>query len=237
MASCDERLEVLSGLIDGELSAAEELELRRHLDGCPVCAAWWAQLQALSRGLSSVLGRPRAPSTLHARVGRIAPRRSGLRIGVAAGAVLLLAALLALVTRSDREALVPALVEDHHRLVSGAIALAVPSSDPDEVAHGLAARLPFRVAVAEVAGAKLRGGHACSLPGLSAAYLQYERAGERVSVFVYPRGARKADDRCREVGGESLCTFARPADTVAVVASRPETARAFGSAARVLPTQ
>jgi anti-sigma factor RsiW len=127
------------------------------------------------------------------------------------------------------------LVEDHRRFVSGETALAVPSSDPGAVARGLSARLPFQVAVAEVAGAQLRGGQDCSLAEGRAAYLQYEREGERVSVFVAPRLTPGAGaEPCRTVAGVTLCTFAGPRETVAVVGPRPETARAFRSAARIV---
>lgn len=236
MRSCPGRLEEVSAFLDGELASDEELEFRRHVDTCDVCAAWRAHLEALSRGVAASLGRERAPRTLAHRVERLQPpawrRRAGA--GVAAAAVLVVAVLL-LGRTGGGDAAAIQLIGDHRRLVSGETALAVPSSDPSEVAQGLSARLPFRVAVAEVTGASLRGGQDCSLAQGRAAYVQYERGGERVSVFVAPHllpgtGA----ESCRTVDGETLCTFAGPRQTVAVVASRPETALAFQRAAWIV---
>jgi len=237
-SGCEGQLEALSALLDGELDAAEELELRRHLDACEACQAWRAQLDGLSAAVARSIGRERAPRqlALRLRAGRI--ERPSWRRRAAGGVVVAAVALAAVVLlgrTSPEGASATALVEDHQRFTSGASALAVPSSDPDAVSRGLAARLPFRVAVAEVEGAHLRGGHDCSLPEGRAAYLQYERAGERVSVFVAPRLAPgPGPEPCRSVAGETLCTFAGPRHAVAVVARRPETALAFEKAAWIV---
>ena len=236
MASCPGRVEELSAFLDGELSSDEELELRRHLDACDVCAAWRVQLEALSKSVAGSLRRERAPRTLANRVGRLRlPAWRRRDIAAAAAAAALVGAAL-LVGRNDAgDAAAARLVDDHRRLVSAEAALAVPSSDPVAVARGLSARLPFRVAVAEVEGAQLRGGQDCSLAEGRAAYLQYEREGERVSVFVAPSlTPAPGAEPCRTVTGVTLCTFAGPRETVAVVASRPETAHAFRSAAWVV---
>lgn len=236
MHSCPGRLEEISALLDGELGHDEELELRRHLDACEVCAAWRTHLEGLSKGVAASLGRERAPRTLAHRVGRLQPPgwRRWAAAGVAAAAVLVGAVVLLGRPAADDAAAIQ-LVEDHRRLVSGQTALAVPSSDASEVARGLSARLPFRVVIAEVAGASLRGGQDCSLTQGRAAYVQYESEGERVSVFVAPHLlAGTGEDPCRTVGGETLCTFSGPGQTVAVVAPRPETARAFQRAAWIV---
>ncbi len=236
MSSCPGRVEEISAFLDGELAADEELELRRHLDACDVCAAWRAHLEALSRGVASSLGRERAPRTLANRVERLRPPAWPRRAvaGVATAAALVAAALLLGRTNGGDTAALQ-LIEDHRRLVSGESALAIPSSDPSEVARGLSARLPFQVAVADVAGASLRGGQDCSLAEGRAAYVQYERDGERVSVFVAPHLARgPGAEPCRSVAGQTLCTFAGPRETVAVVASRLETAQAFQRAAWIV---
>ena len=235
MSSCPGRVEEISAFLDGELVSDEELELRRHLDACDVCAAWRACLESLSRGVASSLGRERAPRTLANRIERLRPPTSRRRVvaGLATAAALVGAALLLSPTDGGDAAAVR-LIEDHRRLISGETSLAVPSSDPSEVARGLSARLPFRVAVADVAGASLRGGQDCSLTEGRAAYLQYEHEGERISVFVAPHltpGPR--GEPCRTVAGETLCTFAGPRETVAVVAS-PETAHAFQKAAWIV---
>jgi len=238
MSSCEGRLEALSTLLDGELAPEEELELRRHVDTCETCHAWRAQLEALSTGIADSIGRERAPRQLALRVRRLETVSWRGRAAAATAAAVVVVAVAALVffgRTSPGGGSASLLIDDHHRFVSGASALAVASSDPGAVSRGLAAKLPFQVAVAEVEGAHLRGGHDCSLPEGRAAYLQYEREGERVSVFVAPHlTPGPGEEPCRTVAGETLCTFAGPRQTVAVVARRPETALAFENAAWIV---
>jgi anti-sigma factor RsiW len=236
MTECRGRLEAVSALVDGELSPEEELDLRRHVDACEVCAAWRRQLEALSAGVAASLGRERAPRALTREIERLAPKRGRLGI-VAASLVAAIAAAAVLVILLQRAELASGLfVDDHRKLVSGRTALAVPSSDPGEVARGLGERLPFQIEVEQIAGAELRGGHDCTLRGRRAAYLQYERRGEPVSVFVLPGSVRTSAraDSCERIGGESLCAFAGLHETVAVVASSNEAAQAFRTAAHVV---
>jgi anti-sigma factor RsiW len=278
MASCPGRIEDISAFLDGELDRDEELELRRHLDDCELCTAWHDRLELFSEGLARSLGRERAPASLARRVGGLRrptwPQRVG--IGLAGMAAVFAAALLldrttdgtdgangqgewevdgflhqgAVDPRSERHAAAALqLIEDHHRWTSGETTLVVSSSDASEIARGLSARLPFRVGVAGITGARLRGGQDCSLTEGRAAYLQYERAGELVSVFVAPHLVAGTDDghgegdegsgstgeaSCRRIADNVLCTFRGPRETVAVVATRPETARSFQRAAWIV---
>ena len=238
MPSCGGRLEEISALLDGELAGDQELELHRHLDECAICAAWRAQLEALSAGVARSTGRERAPRALSERVSHLAPGRTvrGTAAAAALAGVLGALGLFALWTAWPVHSFEEALLEDHHRLVTGEVALEVPSPDPAVVANILGDRLPFRVEVARVADARLRGGHACQVKGRHAAYLQYERSGERVSVFAYPRSGATSEHgwRCRSFGGESVCTFDDTEQTVSVVASTPSAARDFRSAIRVV---
>ncbi len=236
MTSCPGHLEQISAFVDGELGLEGEIALRRHLDGCDQCAAWRAQLEALSRRVASCVGRERAPRALAEQIALLRQPPAWRSPALAVGAAGLLAGVI-LSGRADEDR-ASVLIEDHHRLVSGATALSVASSNPREVADELGLQLPFRVAVADVEGAEIRGGHACSLPGGPAAYLQYERGGERVSVFVSPArpAPHGAPDRevCDQVAGESVCTFTGPRETVAIVASRAEIARMFRGSAKIL---
>ncbi len=233
---CRGRPEELSALLDGELGADEELALRRHLDVCPNCQIWRRQLTELSAGIAACIGRERAPQSLARRIESLSPRR-GLWYGPAAAAALVAVAtsLVWLLPGSELPS-ERALLADHHKLVSGGTALAVPSSNTEEVSRELGARLPFAVQVRAVDGAELRGGHACSIDGKRAAYLQYVSAGEAISVFVFPSRGHDAGTAtaCRKLDGESLCAFAGPNERVAVVASSPQRAQGFRDAARVV---
>lgn len=248
MSNCNGQLEALSALLDGELGPEEELELRRHIDGCDTCRAWQAQLDALSIGVANSIGRERAPRPLLHRVRRLqktSPRHGPRAAAVAVGSAFLAAGLLfGRMPGNDTNA--SRLVEDHRRFVSGETTLALLSSDPGALARDLAARLPFELAIAEVEGARLLGGQDCSLANGPAAYLQYELQyehegeHERVSVFVARRlpplhdAADANAEPCQMVSGAALCTFTGPQQTVAVVASNPATAQAFRRAAWIV---
>ncbi len=281
MPSCPGRIEDISAFLDGELDRDEELELRRHLDDCELCAAWHHRLELFSEGLARSLGRERAPASLARRVGVLRRPNRSQQIAIGLAGVAALVAVTLLLGRTidggraelSHESLVDAgsgsgsnpnaaaalqLIEDHHRWTSGETALAVSSSDASEIARGLSARLPFQIGVAGIVGASLRGGQDCSLAEGRAAYLQYERAGELVSVFVAPRlmtgtdggpdgdgnGNEQGDEQgkgrnageasCRWIGDDTLCTFRRSGQTIAVVAARPETARSFERAAWIV---
>ena len=239
MGSCSGQFEEISAFLDGELTGDQELELRRHLDECESCAAWRVQLEAFSAGVARSLGQERAPHSLSERVQGLAPRfwRRSLAVAVLTP-VLGALAVFALWSARPADSFEAALLEDHHRLISGGTALDVASTNPIVVANALGERLPFRIEVAHVPEARLRGGHACHMQGRHAAYLQYERGGERVSVFVYRSSGPSAKHgwRCRPLGGESLCEFEDSEQTVAVVASTPRMARAFQGAVRVVST-
>jgi len=237
MSSCEGRLEALSALLDGELAPAEELDLRRHLDTCDACQAWRARLEGLSKAVARSIGREHASRQLTLRVRRLETAYWRGRAAALAGtAALVLVGALALLGRTaPGDGSAALLIEDHQRFVADASAMALPSSDPGTVSRGLAAKLPFRVALAGVEGARLRGGHDCSLPEGRAAYLQYELEGEPVSVFVARQlTPAPGPGPCRMVAGETLCTFEGRGQTVAVVARRPETARAFQRAAWIV---
>lgn len=233
MTECRTHLEALSALLDGELAADEELALRRHLDDCGSCRVWRRHLETLSKSVASSLGRERAPRALAREVQRLAPARQRV---LSAAAVVAVTAAIGVVVLSRAELSSGVFVEDHRSLVSGRTPLAVPSSDPGEVARSLGERLPFQIEVGAVAGAELRGGHPCTLRGHQTAYLQYAQDGEPVSVFVIPGKVRAGAGagRCERIRGESLCAFAGPHETLAVVASSADVARAFRTAARVV---
>ena len=90
----------LQSLADGELAAADERRLRRHLDGCAACAARHRGLQLAGRQVGEWLGLLDHPApavdaeTVVRRAGRLpGPARPGLL--AAAVATLLLAAVAA----------------------------------------------------------------------------------------------------------------------------------------------
>lgn len=65
MTECEKIQEKISELIDGELSAADETEVRAHIAHCPDCAALYAAFSAVSEAASEPED---VPETLHAAV-------------------------------------------------------------------------------------------------------------------------------------------------------------------------
>ena len=98
MKACGVRL---SAYLDGELSAAEMLQVAEHLRGCEACAAELAELQLVSLKLKSAPGGPAiSPMTmhrLHLAVDRAAETARFRSLERVAGGLAALAACLAIV--------------------------------------------------------------------------------------------------------------------------------------------
>ena len=60
MSTCEKYQELISRMLDGDLSAREEEDLARHLESCPACAALHSAFSAVSRGIGSELEEPPA---------------------------------------------------------------------------------------------------------------------------------------------------------------------------------
>ncbi len=61
MSDCERYEEMISALLDGELSAAEEAEVRAHMASCPDCAAMYEAFAAVG----AAVGAQNVPDTLH----------------------------------------------------------------------------------------------------------------------------------------------------------------------------
>ena len=100
--ACDEVLDALEAFLDGDLEAAEAARIKKHLEGCPACAAELALAERIQRELRSLPQLDCPPEVLE-RVqrasGKVLPfaapagsapssRRSSLRPRLAAAAAL-----------------------------------------------------------------------------------------------------------------------------------------------------
>jgi anti-sigma factor RsiW len=108
--------ELLSALVDGELSAAEEVDVRSHLDGCAECSAELAALGAV-RSLVRALPVLDLPPVVVERVRWADRRRAPSRIAaVAAAGAAVAASLLFAVVAPQADTVTPPmgrLVEVH----------------------------------------------------------------------------------------------------------------------------
>ncbi|HWP57104.1 MAG TPA: anti-sigma factor [Candidatus Acidoferrales bacterium] len=67
---CNQAQELITALVDEEISPADRASLRQHLEACTACQLSYQQEQELQRELRRVARRVRAPLSLHERVGR-----------------------------------------------------------------------------------------------------------------------------------------------------------------------
>lgn len=77
MKSCEDYQELISRLIDGELSADEQADVERHIRTCPDCAALYEAFRSLSGALAGDLAEP--PAALRENV-MAELRRDKLRV-------------------------------------------------------------------------------------------------------------------------------------------------------------
>ena len=66
MNDCAKIQEMISGMLDGALSAKDEAEVHEHIARCPECAAMYADFAALSEGIGELCAE--VPASLHDRI-------------------------------------------------------------------------------------------------------------------------------------------------------------------------
>lgn len=182
--------DTLDALLDGRLAPADRLAAEQHLAGCEQCRRLHDTLVATRQLLRAAADAEPTPAHLAGSVRSLlaaapveAPRRSWRRrLAVAAAAIVLLA--LALWLRSDdpadRVAELVALQRAHQP--------AVVSSDVATLEAALAAELPFRPRVLDLAMMELRlvGGGTADIGGVRAAWMAYDGPAGRLVCVMYP---------------------------------------------------
>jgi anti-sigma factor RsiW len=238
MTPCAARFEPLNAYVDGELEAAEELDLRRHLDVCEVCRAQVDGLLALKQAVAGSAEVRPVPHTLRERLGTLDQRRARRWMGglVALAALAALALIAVGVTRlADRarhaepDRVIEALVADHLHFLQVQDAVEFASGDPARIAVWFADKVPFPVHVPRLRSATLLGGRLCSLWGKKVALTFYEVEGGRVSLFVADPAAVPARPQptvgcTAALGDYRVCFIPTRATLLAMVADKHQTA-------------
>jgi anti-sigma factor RsiW len=237
MTRCEFPFETLSAYVDGQLETNEELEVRRHLDGCARCSEVVESLSVVNEALASTTEVHPVPHSLRSRVNqaRVSGRPTSWNWGTAAVAAVLLATLT--VVRWQRQPdtgavdqLTQALLEDHVRYLSVADALQVASSDPRRIADSFSDRVGFPIQLPQLSNASLLGGRFCWIKRNKALLSFYQMHGQRLSIFAISQNALPPDAitsvRCATSGRYEVCLLPAAPELLALVGDS-EQARAI----------
>jgi anti-sigma factor RsiW len=203
--NCEDARILLHAHLDGELDAARDLEVTRHLEGCDRCVREFEFARAMHSRLRSGEFHYAAPPELAGKVRRAiaserraspstaAPRRSRLRWSFVA-APLALAALLMLIVipqmmRPSRGDLIAReVVASHVRSLMASHLMDVVSTDKHTVKPWFAGKLDFSPVVTDFASAgfPLIGGRLDYIDDRTAAAVVYRHGRHIINVFMWP---------------------------------------------------
>lgn len=201
---CADMKALLHGYLDGELDAANTLQVENHLKTCTTCADEYQRLTELRAALRQDELRYRASDALHARITgtldsatsapagpttfrwwqRLWPDR---RFGLPAAAFAAGLAVALIVPRPHTD-LEQELVSEHIRSLMASHITDVTTSDQHTVKPWFSGRLDFSPPVVDLAseGFALAGGRLDYIAGRSVAALVYKRREHLINLFIWP---------------------------------------------------
>ncbi|MDR3456662.1 MAG: anti-sigma factor [Verrucomicrobiae bacterium] len=200
--NCADIRRLLHAHVDGELDAANSLELERHLKTCAECATEAKSLRSFSAALREAPGLySRAPASLRNHVRELAGESKGESrargtdlswlwkfFAVGATAFVLLTLVLRPAGMSERDQLLNEAVAGHVRSLMVEHLMDVASSDQHTVKPWFDGKLDFAPDVKDFAadGFPLVGGRLDYLGGRAVAALVYKHNKHFINVFVWP---------------------------------------------------
>jgi anti-sigma factor RsiW len=217
--TCDEIRGLLSPYLDGELDLVRSVELDRHLEECPTCAAALEQMQSLSRTLrASGLYHP-MPAPLRRRILSSLPQAGRplrwrfwrpVLVGTAAAVLMAVAGwgvLRGLSVPSADQRLAGEVVASHVRsLLWENHRVDVASSDRHTVKPWFLGKVDVAPEVKDLSaqGFPLIGGRLDYLDDRPAAALVYQREKHVINVFIWRTPERDQAPQTRERQGYHL---------------------------------
>ena len=199
---CDDVRPRLDAYIDGELAAAERVQLRDHLLDCPECGPEATALERLRDGIRQSAPTYRAPEALRSQI-RFALRQEAaastpgarpapgwlayaasilLAVAVGSGGTLLITG------ERQEDAVANELIDSHLRSLLGNHLTDVASSDQHTVKPWFAGRTDVAPPAVDLTGEgfPLVGGRLDLIAGKPVPALVYRRREHVINVFVLP---------------------------------------------------
>ena len=212
--NCAEIRNLLHGYIDGELDAANSLELERHFKTCAACAAEKASLQSLRAALRKSDLNFRAPDSLKKDLRQFVQDLNEEKksrknfdwqwlwkfLAFGATAFALLAIFLRPAGISGHDAFLNEVIASHVRSLQAEHLTDVVSSDQHTVKPWFDGKIDFAPDVKDFAaqGFPLVGGRLDYLNGRTIAALVYRHNKHFINVFVWPSAdAKKPETEMR----------------------------------------
>ena len=230
MAACVDQELLLSAFIDGELDAANIVQVEAHVGRCADCRDELERLLALRDLLGGEGVRHAAPETLAKNVGNIpslSPKAanenrkgSWLAPGLA-GAVAASLAIFVLLPLSASSPVDQELISSHVRSLQPGHLTDVQTTNQHVVKPWFNGRIDFSPPVPELAdqGFPLQGGRLDSIDGKTVAAIVYHRRLHTVNLFVWP--AKNASDRSFVKDGFAVTEWSRGGLRFAAVSDIP----------------
>jgi anti-sigma factor RsiW len=201
--ACEESLKT-QAYLDGELDAAQSLDVEAHLEHCAECQALAADHADMKAAMTGVTYH-RAPAALRAKIGdmldaeaKVVPlkpsRKAGFWLGAGSGAGgMAIAAVLAFLVFMPAGSVVNDLAEAHVRSLMGEHLIDVASSDHHTVKPWFAGHADVSPPAEDfkAEGFTLVGGRADYVHGSRAAVVVYRHGAHVINLFTWAdRNAR-----------------------------------------------